>query len=201
MGTMKFINKYGLIKSTSADIVGENTALCSMQFAFLWRGSDVAHDMEERVYLFIADHCIDEKGIFTNLPKEDMNNPNTNPKDLAISPDQLIAYAACSKLFAKAIWNNMNFFRYDGRFMQPMAYAFVAYRATGKWWYRLALEIACKVSVNKYIETGKTSGALKAYTCYRACGWNPMDLMVGWSTPFRIYYAEKDHPNHTGELK
>ena len=115
--------------------------------------------------------------------------------DKNISADQLLAYSVLSAKALNEIYGRLRFMHYDKRFIETKVWAFICYKATRKWYYKIILKQACKSSMKKHFKTGHTSGALKVWTIFKSLGWDIDDAY--FVDVFKKYY-EDDHPLNTG---
>lgn len=191
----EYINDYDLLNSNS-DSDGnfcENSALTTNRFQIRWS----QYYFQDILLNFIWGHCWTGKK-FTNLPEFVMKHPDTNPNDLNISADQLLAYSCISSYACELIYDDMKFMHYDGRYIEAKVWAFICYKVTKKWCYKLILKNACVVSVNKYLKNpNHTSGVLKVWDIYKNLGWVLPD--INFDEAFSTYY-EEDHPINKGTL-
>ncbi len=188
---MKFLNKYGLLKPTSHDIVSENCVLVSMQFVHLFGNSE----LKLTVMAYLSRSYKD--GIYHNFPIDYIGN--VSERDKNFSPDQYLAFASVSGHIAKRLWKKTRFSHYAGRYMEAKAYLFCGVMA-GKKYLKPLLKIACRISINKFRNDPEkeSSGMRKVYLIYKSLGWE-IDYDIE-SQSRAIYFKELDNPLRTGKI-
>ena len=162
-----YINDYGLLNATKADVNAENSPLWTLEYILL--GGDV--ELRSKLLIYIYNSHTGHQGLYNQAPTVYDN------KDGYMSPDQLIAFAAIlPKANVKNMWRYLfkNLFTYDNkqpnkinfqRTMQPAAAIFVGVMA-GHYYLKPLLSIMLMVSCLS--SPTKTSGKLKAWVMFKS---------------------------------
>jgi hypothetical protein len=192
----KYINDYGLIKTTSKDINGENTFLTSLALQCLKYSTELSDNMNN--YLYNCLHIAYDEYMYNNYP-----DSCNNDLDTYTSPDQLIAYLCYCHDFGvsegvKRIWDYLksHLFTYnnvtgktDLRCIQQPSVIFLAGYCAGIEWFKYPLLLCLCISLRTPKEV--TSGKQKAFVINKCLG---LGIEYDFTEALEIYYKEEDHP-------
>lgn len=152
-------NEYGLLNAfPDRKDEDENSPLFTIEYLLL---TNEGYDFFPPLSIFIHNCRVKNArlGLYNQRPK------NNGSHEDYMSPDQLIAFCAFFNIIKLnerviSIWKylKIKLFTYDNisqktnfkRLMQPLAVAFVAYSATGSWFWKQVLLACCRLSCKEF---------------------------------------------------
>jgi len=216
-----YINDFGLVNATRADINAENSPLWTVQYNLLVKYSIDTFLIVGAMNIYIMDCMTTIKGLYGQFPV----TYKVEGKDKYMSPDQLIAFVCHFKMYGysketKLIWKYLvaHYFTYNNqtgktdfkRLMQPKAILVTGIGAGSLFAPVLVPLLVLTLIWSCVSKPDKTSGKLKAWTIMGAFKMKKtmwlcthlikLSKFKTWKAQFLEYFKELESPNRVQAL-